>query len=135
MNKARLTGFLLGPILFVLLYFFLPQWSSLNADACKVLAVAAWMVSWWTTEAVHISVTALIPLILFPILGIMTVASATASYSNSIVFLFMGGFMLALGLEKHNLHQRIALHLIRRTGTSGNGIISGFVISTAFISM
>lgn len=93
------------------------------------------MVSWWVTEAVHVSVTALIPMIFFPILGIMTVSSATASYGNSIIFLFMGGFMLALGMEKHNLHQRIALYLIRRTGTSGNGIIAGFVLSTAFISM
>lgn len=135
MNKVKLAGFFLGPLLFALLYYFLPQWSSLNAEACKVLAVAAWMVCWWVTEAVQVFVTALLPMILFPMLGVMTVSSATASYGNSVVYLFMGGFILALGLEKHNLHQRIALHLIRRTGTSGNGIIAGFMISTAFISM
>lgn len=135
MNKVKFAGFFIGPLLFALLYFFLPQWSSLSPEACKVLAVAAWMVCWWVTEAVQVFVTALIPMIFFPMLGVMTVGSATASYGNSVVYLFMGGFILALGLEKHNLHQRIALHLIKRTGTSGNGIIAGFMISTAVISM
>lgn len=135
MNKIKLTGFFLGPFLFIFLYFFLPQWSSLEAQACSVLAVSAWMVSWWVTEAVYVSVTALIPLVLFPVLGIMTVSAASSSYANSVVFLFMGGFILALALEKHNLHQRIALYLIKFTGTSGNGIIAGFMLATAFISM
>lgn len=135
MNKVKLTGFVLGPSLFIITYLFLSKWSGLSPEACKVLAVAAWMVSWWVTEAVNVSVTALIPMALMPMLGIMSVQEATASYGNSVIFLFMGGFILALALEKHNLHQRIALNLILLTGTSGNGIIAGFMLSAGFISM
>lgn len=134
MNKIKLTGFIAGPILFVLVYFILKE-TSLSPEACKVLAVAAWMVSWWVTEAVHISITALIPMVLLPMMGIITIKDATASYGNPVIFLFMGGFLIALGLEKHNLHQRIALNLIKLTGTSGNGIILGFCLATGLISM
>jgi sodium-dependent dicarboxylate transporter 2/3/5 len=74
-------------------------------------------------------------MVLFPFLGVMKMSEATAPYANPIIFLFMGGFMIALGLEKHRLHERIALNLIRFTGTSGNGIILGFLIATGFISM
>lgn len=100
-----------------------------------ILALAAWMVTWWITEAAPIPVTALLPMILFPLFSIATPREAAAPYGDSIIFLFMGGFMIALGLEKHNLHQRIALNLIRLTGTSGNGIIMGFMLATALISM
>ena len=99
------------------------------------MAVAAWMVTWWVSEAVPIPVTSFLPLILFPLLGIMNMREAAAPYANPIIFLFLGGFMIALALEKHRLHERIALNLIRVTGTSGNGIILGFMIATAFISM
>lgn len=100
-----------------------------------MLALAAWIIIWWMTEAVPIAITALLPLVLFPFMGVMKMNEAAAPYANPIVFLFMGGFMIALGLEKHRLHERIALNLIKITGTSGNGIILGFMISTAFISM
>ncbi len=100
-----------------------------------MLALGAWMVTWWVTEAAPIPVTALLPMVLFPLFTIATAREAAAPYGDSIIFLFMGGFMIALGLEKHNLHQRIALNLIRLTGTSGNGIIMGFMLSTALISM
>jgi len=93
------------------------------------------MVTWWATEAMPIPVSALLPMILFPLLGVATVREASAPYGDPVIFLFMGGFILALGLERHNLHQRIALNLIRLTGTSGNGIILGFMLSTALISM
>jgi solute carrier family 13 (sodium-dependent dicarboxylate transporter), member 2/3/5 len=128
-------GFVLGPVLFVITYLTLSSFTELPIDACKVLATAAWMVSWWVTEAVHVSATALIPMVFLPLLGIITIREATAAYGNPVIFLFMGGFMIALGLEKHNLHQRIALNLIRVTGTSGNGIIAGFVLATGLISM
>jgi sodium-dependent dicarboxylate transporter 2/3/5 len=78
-NKVKLTGFIIGPILFVVVYFALKQ-TTLNPEACKVLAVAAWMVSWWVTEAVHVSITALIPMVLLPMMGIITIKDATASY-------------------------------------------------------
>jgi sodium-dependent dicarboxylate transporter 2/3/5 len=97
--------------------------------------MAAWMVIWWVSEAVPIPITALIPLVLLPFLGVFSITESTAPYANPIIFLFMGGFMIALGLEKHKLHLRIALNILRLTGTSGNGIILGFMISTALLSM
>lgn len=106
-----------------------------DVEIWKVIALALWMITWWITEAAPIPVTALLPLVMLPYLGIFTVAESTAPYASPIIFLFMGGFMIALGLEKHNLHQRIALNLIRITGTSGNGIILGFMLSTALLSM
>ncbi|HEX5170014.1 MAG TPA: DASS family sodium-coupled anion symporter [Cyclobacteriaceae bacterium] len=135
MSKLKLTGFVLGPLLFLIVFFLLKTSTDLNLEACKVLGLAAWMVSWWVTEAVHVSVTALVPMAMLPILGVMSIREATSAYGDPVIYLFMGGFMLALGLEKHNLHQRIALNLIKRTGTSGNGIIAGFMLATGFISM
>ena len=93
------------------------------------------MICWWITEAVSISVTALLPLIIFPLTGVMEVNNVGANYGSSIVFLFFGGFVLALGLEKVNLHRRIALTIIKKTGTSPNKVILGFMIATAFMSM
>lgn len=135
MNKLKLTGLLAGPLLCVLVYALLVANTSLEASACKVLAVGTWMVCWWVTEAVHLSVTALVPMVMLPAVGVISVQQATSAYGNPVIFLFMGGFLLALGLEKHNLHQRIALNLIRLTGTSGNGIILGFTLATSLISM
>lgn len=131
---TKRLGFFLGPILFITLYLFVPE-GFISPNAYKVIAVAAWMISWWVTEAAPFPVTALIPLILFPLLGVMPMNQAAAPYANPIIFLFMGGFFIALALEKHRLHERIALNIIRLTGTSGNGIILGFMIATAFISM
>ena len=131
-SLSKIIGFVVGPLLFgmVLLLSEPP-----NVEIWKVIALALWMITWWITEAAPIPVTALLPLVVLPYLGIFTVAESTAPYASPIIFLFMGGFMIALGLEKHNLHQRIALNLIRITGTSGNGIILGFMLSTALLSM
>lgn len=107
----------------------------LGADANRVLAVAALMVIWWVTEALPMPVVALLPLVLFPLLGIDTLKETSANYGDSILFLFLGGFMIALAIEKWNLHVRIALHIIRLTGTSGNRIILGFILATGFLSM
>lgn len=128
------AGFLAGPIAFALIMVSVPT-DFITPGAHKVMAVAAWMIIWWITEAVPVPITALLPLILFPFLGVMKMSEAAAPYANPIIFLFMGGFMIALGLEKHRLHERIALNLIRITGTSGNGIILGFLMATGFISM
>jgi solute carrier family 13 (sodium-dependent dicarboxylate transporter), member 2/3/5 len=134
MNWPKLAGFLAGPLIFFILINTIND-TFISPSAGKVLALAAWIIIWWMTESVPIAVTALLPLVLFPFMGIMKMSEAAAPYANPIVFLFMGGFMIALGLEKHRLHERIALNLIKITGTSGNGIILGFMISTAFISM
>lgn len=103
--------------------------------AWRVLGVALWMVAWWISEAAPLAVTALLPIILFPALGVFQVKEATAPYASPVIFLFMGGFFIALGLEEHGLHKRIALGLIKITGTSANGIILGFMIATGFLSM
>ncbi len=133
-SSLRVAGFVAGPALFVLVLLTVSdQWISPGAN--KVLALAVWMICWWVLEAVPSPVTALIPLVGFPFLGVMKISAAAAPYANPIIFLFMGGFMIALALEKHRLHERIALNLIRITGTSGNGIIFGFMLATGLISM
>ena len=131
---AKVVGLFLGPTLFALISLISPD-VYLNPDAWKVIGVALWMITWWITEAAPIPVTALLPIVLFPLTGIFTIDEATAPYANKIIFLFMGGFMLGLAMEKHNLHKRIALNLIKKTGTNANGIILGFMFTTAFISM
>jgi sodium-dependent dicarboxylate transporter 2/3/5 len=102
---------------------------------CKVLAIATLMICWWITEALPMPVVALLPLILFPMMGISTVSETAAPYANEVIFLFMGGFMIGLGIEKWGLHKRIALKIVSITGSSGNKILLGFILSTGFISM
>jgi sodium-dependent dicarboxylate transporter 2/3/5 len=131
---TKRLGFFMGPILFLALLLLVPS-DFIAPNAFKVIAVAAWMICWWVTESAPFPVTALVPLIMFPLLGVMPMSQAASPYANPIIFLFMGGFFIALALEKHRLHERIALNIIRFTGTSGNGIILGFLISTAFLSM
>ncbi len=131
---VKVLGLFLGPALFALISFINPQ-TYLNPDAWTVIGIALWMITWWITEAAPIPVTAILPIVLFPLTGIFTIDEATAPYANKIIFLFMGGFMLGLAMEKHNLHKRIALNLIKKTGTNPNGIILGFMLTTAFISM
>ena len=130
---AKKTGLLAGPLLFLLLQ----QGSlfALSSDATLVVALAFWMVTWWITESVSISVTALLPLVVFPLSGIMSMNEVGANYGSSIVFLFFGGFVLALALEKVNLHRRIALTIIHKTGTTPNRVILGFMLATSFMSM
>lgn len=131
---SRYISLFLGPVLFVLILLFHPD-VYLEAEGWRVLALAAWMISWWITEAVPIPITAILPMIVFPLLGVFDIKSATAPYASSIIFLFMGGFMLALAMERHNLHKRVALSIIKITGVSGNGIILGFMLATASLSM
>lgn len=133
-HGAKIFGLFFGPALFALTILISPE-AYLNPAAWKVIAVALWMIVWWITEAAPIAATALLPIVLFPLTGIFTIDEATAPYANKIIFLFMGGFMLGLGMERHNLHKRIALNLIKKTGTNPNGIILGFMLTTAFISM
>ena len=127
------VGYLAGPILFLILLFFPIE--IINPPTQKVIAVASWMIVWWMTESVSISVTALLPLVLFPLLGIMDIKATSASYGSHIVYLFFGGFVMALALEKVNLHKRIALNIIKLTGTSPNRVVLGFMLATALLSM
>ena len=132
--SARSIGLILGPVLFILISR-LDYLESLSHDAWNVLGVAAWMVTWWVTEAVPMAVAALLPIVLFPALGFFSLDQATGQYANPVIFLFMGGFFIALGLEEHGLHRRLALNLVSFTGTSANGIIFGFMLATGFLSM
>lgn len=134
MNASKKAGLFLSPFIFLLLLLLPPQWG-LSADAWKVIAMAALMLGWWLTEAVPIPVTSLLPMICLPLLGISDIKTATAPYANPVVFLFMGGFMIALAMEKWNLHRRIALTIVQWTGTHANGIILGFMLATGFVSM
>jgi solute carrier family 13 (sodium-dependent dicarboxylate transporter), member 2/3/5 len=133
MNLSRKLGLLLGPILFFVFTNLPSTIVSEKGDA--VIAVALWMVIWWITEAVSISVTALLPLVLFPLLDIMPIGEVGANYGSPIIFLFFGGFVLALALENVNLHKRIALTIIKITGTTPNKVVLGFMIATASLSM
>ncbi|MEO2050160.1 MAG: DASS family sodium-coupled anion symporter [Allomuricauda sp.] len=133
MEQSKKIGLFLGPIAFFILNN-LP-FELVSAKGDPVIAVAAWMLIWWITEAVSISVTALLPLLLLPMLNILPIAEVGANYGSPIVFLFFGGFVMALALEKVNLHRRIALNIIRLTGTTPNKVILGFMIATASLSM
>ena len=133
MNFSKKIGLFLGPILFLILLNLPFELVSEKGDA--VIAVAIWMIVWWITEAVSISVTALLPILLFPLLKIMDIGAVGANYGSPIIFLFLGGFVLALGLEKVNLHKRIALNIIKITGTTPNKVVLGFMIATASLSM
>lgn len=130
---AKQIGLLLGPVLFIVFTFF--PFVELPPKAEVVIGLATWMISWWITEAVSISITALLPLLIFPLFDVMSMNAVGANYGSSIVFLFFGGFVLALALEKVNLHKRIALTIIHNTGTTPNRVILGFMLATAFMSM
>jgi len=133
MALSKKIGLILGPVLFLLILYFPNELISESGD--RVIALAIWMVTWWITEAVSISVTALLPLVLFPLLKIMPIDEVGANYGSPIIFLFFGGFVLALALEKVNLHKRIALNIIKLTGTTPNKVVLGFMIATASLSM
>lgn len=116
------------------LFYFLNPFS-VTEEAALVVAFAILMVGLWVTEAMPMPVVALMPLFLFPLFNIQPIDVTASSYSNPVIFLFMGGFMLGLAIEKWNLHRRIALNIVRLTGTSGNRIILGFILATGLISM
>jgi len=133
-NKRRLIGLVLGPLLFTLVYFFIDL-EGLSGDGRAILAGTLWISAWWISEAIPIPATSLLPIVLFPITGALSIADTTASYGHRMVFLYMGGFMIALAMEKWNLHKRIALTIIKMVGTNISNIILGFMLSTALLSM
>lgn len=125
---------MLGPMLFAfVLLFFHP--AELSLEGRMVLATTLWVAVWWITEAIPIPVTSLLPIVLLPITGALESSAVTAAYGNPIIFLFLGGFMIALAMEKWDLHKRIALTIISVLGTSINSIVFGFMAATGFLSM
>ena len=133
MNSKKI-GLFLGPLLFILIRLFLNP-DGLSDEANAVLASTLWIAVWWITEAIPIAVTSLLPIILFPLSGALPLAETSSSFGHRYVFLYMGGFILALAIEKWNLHKRIALNIIKLIGTDVKKIILGFMLATAFLSM
>lgn len=127
-------GLLLGLALFIAVLL-LPPPQSMPPAAWRTAAVAVLMASWWITEALPIAATALLPLVLFPLLGVAPIGKAAPPYANPVVFLFLGGFILAAGLESSGLHRRIALNVVRAVGTRPANLVGGFMVATAAISM
>lgn len=132
-KKSRF-GFIFG-LTAALIILIIPDSGSLPVEAKRAAAIFVWMGIWWATEAVPIAVTALIPLVFFPILGVASIESTAAPYANKNIFLFLGGFFLSLGIKKCNLHKRIALTILKFTGTRGKSIIAGFMVSSCLLSM
>ncbi|MGY6743670.1 MAG: SLC13 family permease [Cecembia sp.] len=131
---TAITGRILGPLLFLIILFFI-QPKDLSPEGLAMLAVTAWIAVWWITEAIPIAVTSLLPLVLLPTLGALPMSNTASSYSHPMVLLYMGGFMIAMAIEKWNLHKRIALSTISVIGTNIQQIILGFMVATAFLSM
>ena len=127
-------GRILGPcVMLGLLLASRPE--GLPAEGLAVAAVAALMAIWWICEAMPVAATALLPIPLFPLLGIMDGPQVTSNYGNHLIFLFLGGFWIAVTMEKWQLHRRLALHIIRRVGGQAHRVVLGFMLATAFLSM
>lgn len=126
-------GLVLGPVLFLVMLF-IPTPSGMEPAAQKMAAVACLMATWWMTEAIPIPATSLIPIALFPLMGIMDTSKAAAPYASHLIFLFMGGFIIALAMQRWNLHRRIAMNIVKLVGFSPGRLIFGFMAATAVLS-
>ena len=129
-NKVFITG-----ILIFLSMLFLSPPEGLSQQAWYVASVVVLMAIWWATETIPVAVTALLPLALFPLMGVTSFKDAAIPYSNPNIYLFLGGFMLALAIERSGLHKRMALRMIIAAGSSGKKLIGGFMLVAALISM
>jgi len=140
---AQWIGLCAGPVLAAICYFVLPHTfineardtAQFTVAGRATLAVMVWMAVWWLTEAIDISATALLPIAVFPILGIASIKETTAPFASDIIFLFMGGFLLALSMQRWGLDKRIALLTLRIVGTRPPAVIAGFMFVTAVLSM
>ncbi len=128
------VGLIAAPALFLLLLL-LPAPEGMSVAAWRTAAAGLLMATWWVTEAIPIPATALLPLALFPLLGVAPIGDAAAPYANPIIFLFLGGFVIAAGMQRWNLHRRIALSVVQALGTRPHRLVLGFMVATAFLSM
>ncbi|GHD05476.1 SLC13 family permease [Zhihengliuella salsuginis] len=136
LSQTRLiVGRILGPVLALVVYGLMSLDPSTPNDMRLTAAVVALVATWWMTEAIPLAATSLIPIVALPLLGILEPAEATSPYASPTVFLFMGGFMIAIAMQKWNLHKRIALVALLGFGTRPNQVILGVMVVTAFLSM
>ena len=133
-DRRQKIGLVAGPVLFAAIML-APTPEGLSAGGQAVAATTAWVAAWWIGEAIPIPATSLLPIVLFPLTGALDVDATTAPYANDLIFLFMGGFFIAMAMQRWDLHRRIALRTIRVVGTGPKRIILGFMIATAFLSM
>ena len=132
--RRRAIGLAGGLAAFVLMLL-APAPESMPPAAWRTAALAVLMATWWITEAIPVYATGLLPLALLPLLGISDMRAAAAPYANPVIFLFLGGFLIALTIQRWNLHQRIALTLLSATATGARELVGGFMVATAFLSM
>ncbi len=133
-SPGKLGVLFLAPVL-ALLLLVLPTPGGMSVEGHRAGAVALLMVAWWVTEALPLAATALLPLALFPLLGVMSGKATASAYGDANIFLFAGGFFIAMAMQKCGLHVRIALNIVTRTGTNPRGLVLGFMVATAFLSM
>lgn len=134
LNLRSIIGFTSGIILFLMIVLFF----DLDTDNPRVtytLAIAVLMAIWWIAEVVPLAITSLLPVVLFPLFGIMNGKDVSSTYFNHVIFLFIGGFLIALAMQKWDLHKRIALKILMITGVSPGRILLGFMLATSFLSM
>ena len=134
MNITYSLKILSGPLAFVVIYKFV-QIPNLSDQALGVLATTIWIALWWILESIPIAATALLPIVIFPLTNSMSIQETTSAYGHYFVFLYLGGFFVAIAIEKWNLHKRIALNILKIIGTKSDTIVLGFMIATAFLSM
>ena len=128
------VGLFLGPLVFAAMALTSPP-EGMSVEAWRVAAIGLWMAIWWITEATTVYATALLPIALFPFFGVFPIKQAVAPYANPLIFLFMGGFLIAQSMQRWNLHKRIALRLLSITGTQSHHLIGGFMLTCALLSM
>ena len=132
--RSQVAGLILGAA-FLLATMIFPPPETMGAEAWAALGLMLLMATWWSTEAIPIPVTALLPIVLVPALGLGNVGQATSPYAHPIIFLFLGGFTLGLAMQRWNLHRRIALMTLKAVGSEPRRQIGGFMLATAFLSM
>jgi sodium-dependent dicarboxylate transporter 2/3/5 len=133
-SRHQVVGLFLGPMLAAIMVLAgAPE--GLSQSGWLTASIGVLMAVWWASEAVPIAVTALLPIVVFPLLGIATIQDTTAPYANKVIYLFLGGFIVAFAMQRWNLHRRIALTVLQHVGGSGRSLVGGFMLASAILSM